>query len=67
MSWLCVNHVGTLFLRDDRLNFRYAPAWLGRSNAVALSISLPLRKEPFDDQQSRPFFQACCPRASCAA
>ena len=50
--WLFADHVGTLFLRDGRLNFRYDPAWLGQSNAVALSVSLPLRAEPFDDHQN---------------
>lgn len=59
--WLFADHVGTLFLRDGRLNFCYAPAWLGRSNAVALSISLPLRTEAFDDQHSRPFFSGLLP------
>jgi serine/threonine-protein kinase HipA len=59
--WLFADHVGTLFLRDGRLNFRYDPAWLGQSNAVALSISLPLRPEPFDDHQSRPFFAGLLP------
>ena len=59
--WLFADHVGTLFLRDGRLNFRYDPAWLGQSNAVALSVSLPLRAEPFDDHQSRPFFAGLLP------
>jgi len=65
--WLFADHVGTLSLVDGRLNFRYAPAWLGQSNAVALSVSLPLRTEPFDDHQCRPFLLACCPRDRCAA
>jgi serine/threonine-protein kinase HipA len=59
--WLFADHVGTLFLRDGRLNFRYDPAWLGQPNAVALSVSLPLRPEPFDDHQSRPFFAGLLP------
>lgn len=59
--WLFADHVGTLFLRDGRLNFRYDPVWLGQSNAVALSVSLPLRPEPFDDHQSRPFFAGLLP------
>ena len=54
--WLFADHVGTLRLVQGRLNFRYIPAWLGQRNAVALSVSLPLRAEPFDDHQSRPFF-----------
>jgi serine/threonine-protein kinase HipA len=59
--WLFADHVGTLFLRDGRLSFRYDPAWLVQSNAVALSVSLPLRPEPFDDHQSRPFFAGLLP------
>ncbi len=59
--WLFADHVGTLFLRDGRLNFRYDSAWLGQSNAVALSVSLPLRAEAFDDHRSRPFFAGLLP------
>ena len=59
--WLFADRVGTLFLREGRLNFRYDPAWLGQSNAWALSVSLPLKVEPFDDHQSRPFFAGLLP------
>lgn len=59
--WLFADHVGTLFLRDGRLNFRYDPAWLGQPKAVALSVSLPLQAEPLDDHQSRPFFAGLLP------
>ena len=59
--WLFADHVGTLSLVKGRLSFRYAPAWLGQPNAVALSMSLPLRAEPFDDPQSRPFFAGLLP------
>lgn len=59
--WLLANRVGTLALVQGRLRFRYAPGWLSRSNAVALSASLPLQAEPFDDRQTRPFFAGLLP------
>jgi serine/threonine-protein kinase HipA len=59
--WLFADHVGHLSLVQGRLNFCYAPAWLAQPNAAALSMSLPLRAEPFDDHQSRPFFAGLLP------
>ena len=54
--WLFTDRVGTLALVGGRLNFCYAPAWLSQADAVALSASLPLQAEPFDDRRTRPFF-----------
>lgn len=59
--WLFADRVGTLALVEGRLSFRYAPAWLTHQQAVALSASLPLRAEPFDDHQARPFFAGLLP------
>jgi len=59
--WLFAHHVGTLALVDGRLQFGYAPAWLARTGAVALSASLPLQPLPFDDHQARPFFAGLLP------
>ena len=59
--WLFADRVGTLALIEGRLNFCYAPDWLSRSNAVALSASLPLQSEPFDDRKARPFFAGLLP------
>lgn len=59
--WLFADRVGTLALIDGRLNFCYTPAWLSNQNAVALSASLPLQAEPFDDRQTRPFFAGLLP------
>ena len=59
--WLFADHVGTLSLVEGRLNFCYAPTWLALPNATALSISLPLQAEPFDDHKSRPFFAGLLP------
>ena len=59
--WLFADHVGTLSLVEGRLNFCYVPTWLAQPNAAALSISLPLQAEPFDDHKSRPFFAGLLP------
>lgn len=59
--WLFADRVGTLALVEGRLNFCYAPDWLSRPNAVALSTSLPLQAEPFDDHKTRPFFAGLLP------
>ncbi len=59
--WLFTNRVGTLALVDGRLIFCYAPGWLSQQNTMALSASLPLQADPFDDRQTRPFFAGLLP------
>ncbi len=59
--WLFADRVGALALIDGRLSFCYAPRWLSLPNAVALSTSLPLQAEPFDDRKTRPFFAGLLP------
>ncbi|MBC6906708.1 type II toxin-antitoxin system HipA family toxin [Saccharophagus sp. K07] len=59
--WLFANHVGTLTLIDGRMSFCYLAAWLQHPRAMALSASLPLQAEPFDDRQTRPFFAGLLP------
>ena len=59
--WLFADRVGTLALVDGRLSFCYVSGWLSRPDAVALSASLPLRAEPFDDRKTRPFFAGLLP------
>jgi serine/threonine-protein kinase HipA len=59
--WLFADRVGTLALVDGRLDFCYASGWLSRPDAVALSASLPLQAEPFDDRKARPFFAGLLP------
>ena len=59
--WLFDYRVGTLALVDGRLNFCYAPDWLSHKDAVALSASLPLQVESFDDRKTRPFFAGLLP------
>ena len=59
--WLFTERIGTLALVEGRMNFCYIPAWLSQPNAIALSASLPLQAEPFDDRQTRPFFAGLLP------
>lgn len=59
--WLFADHLGTLALVEGRLNFWYTPGWLQQANAVALSCSLPLQAERFDDHVTRPFFAGLLP------
>ena len=65
--WLFAYRVGTLALVDGRLNFCYAPGWLSHKDAVALSASLPLQAEPFDDRKTRFFLQVFYRKGRCAA
>lgn len=59
--WLFADHVGTLSLVEGRLNFWYRPDWLKCPGSVALSCSLPLQAEPFDEYVTRPFFAGLLP------
>ncbi len=59
--WMFAELVGALAVIDGRLNFRYAPDWLSRPDAVSLSSSLPLQADPFDDHHTRPFFAGLLP------
>lgn len=59
--WLCARRAGSLALADGRLRFGYAPEWLSQPGAIALSLSLPLQAQPFDDPQARPFFAGLLP------
>jgi serine/threonine-protein kinase HipA len=59
--WLFDRPAGTLSLLGGRLSFQYRPGWLARPKAVALSQSLPLRPEPFDDHECRAFFAGLLP------
>ena len=61
--WLSGAHVGTLSQVQGRLGFSYAAAWLASDGAVALSQSLPLGDQIFDDGTARPFFAGLLPEA----
>lgn len=55
---------GRLWLDGKRwFTFRYDRKWLAKTGAIPLSLSLPLREEPFEDDASRPFFANLLPEA----
>ena len=62
--WLFDQRVGTLWLVGGRLRFQYSPEALAQPVALALSQSLPLGPEPFDDHQCRAFFAGLLPEGN---
>lgn len=53
---------GRLVLRDSGLtSFQYIHTWLARSDAVPLSLSLPLQEERFSHRDGMPFFSGVLP------
>jgi len=59
--WLFTERVGSLELVNGRLSFSYVLNWLQSKNPKALSCSLPLQAEPFEDVAARPFFSGLLP------
>jgi serine/threonine-protein kinase HipA len=62
--WLFDRPAGTLSLASGRLSFQYAADWLAQPNPSALSQSLPLGPEPFEDHQCRAFFAGLLPEGN---
>ncbi len=57
--------VGRLWLDERRrFVFQYETGWALNPKAVPLSLSLPLRVEPFEDDLPRPFFSNLLPEAA---
>lgn len=52
---------GILGEHDDGYRFTYSSDYLNRNDAVAVSLSLPLRQEPFEDKRLFPFFDGLIP------
>ncbi|MDO9111186.1 MAG: type II toxin-antitoxin system HipA family toxin [Desulfatirhabdiaceae bacterium] len=56
--------VGKLRLDDRRrFVFQYDTCWLESPEAIPLSLSLPLRSQPYEDDVARPFFSNLLPEA----
>lgn len=56
--------VGHLWLDENRhFVFAYDGGWLKRKRAIPLSLSLPLREEPYVDYPARSFFSNLLPEA----
>ena len=63
--WWDREMVGALRInRHGDTSFSYAETWLRRPSARAISVSLPLRAEPFSRRESRPFFEGLLPEES---
>jgi serine/threonine-protein kinase HipA len=63
--YLNENLVGELEqLITGKLCFTYLSTWLENPNTVALSFSLPLRREPFSEKECRSFFAGILPEDS---
>lgn len=50
--------------KHGQMSFSYADDWLNASDAIPLSHSLPLRKEPFDRNDCRGYFAGLLPDES---
>jgi HipA-like protein len=53
--------VGILEEADGQITFAYAPQWRSAPNAVPVSLTLPLREEPYVSQGLHPFFENLLP------
>ena len=53
--------VGTLIEDDRTVAFRYDEAWLQDAGAVPVSLTLPLRSEPYTTTGLHPFFENLLP------
>jgi len=53
--------VGTIEEIDDQSKFTYSADWLKQSDAVPISLTLPLRSEPYISKGLHPFFENLLP------
>ena len=53
--------VGTLEEAEGWVRFTYSPEWLERPDAAPVSLTLPLRREPYVSQELHPFFENLLP------
>ena len=59
--------IGSLSSNDrGGIGFAYAPGYLARSEALQLSLSLPLSEKPFGDVETRAFFDNLLPERDAA-
>jgi len=48
-------------LDGDRTRFTYSAEWLSRADAVPISLTMPLRAEPYESRGLHPFFDNLLP------
>jgi serine/threonine-protein kinase HipA len=53
--------VGEIAETADGIRFTYSPEWLAEREAVPVSLTLPLRPEPYDWPGLHPFFENLLP------
>lgn len=53
--------VGVIEEIGDTISFTYSPQWLAHPNAVPVSLTLPLRAEPYVSRGLHPFFENLLP------
>ncbi len=53
--------VGKLSEHGRTVTFQYAPEWLKNRDAVPVSLTLPLRSEPYLSEGLHPFFENLLP------
>ena len=53
--------VGTIEEDGDQTVFTYSPEWLTQPDAVPVSLTLPLRDEPYVSHGLHPFFENLLP------
>jgi HipA-like protein len=53
--------VGTIEESEGGTRFTYDSAWLARADAESISLTLPLRAEPYDSRSLHPFFENLLP------
>ena len=52
---------GTLTEHEDGFEFTYFATWLGTLGATPISLTMPLRTEPYCSRNLHPFFQNLLP------
>jgi serine/threonine-protein kinase HipA len=53
--------VGVIREVDDKTTFEYSKEWLEGKDAVPVSLTMPLRSEPYSSQGLHPFFENLLP------
>lgn len=52
---------GRLVEQGRRVSFQYDESWLARRDAAPVSLTLPLRSEPYESEGLPPFFENLLP------
>jgi len=59
--WVNNSLAGILTEGDNDYSFEYEKTYLEDENAIQISVTLPLQKEPFKSEQLFPFFDGLIP------